>query len=496
VSIDPEVFKTWDQKTQDQALHMLKTRQNAGYLPFFCKNPLCSGDPHGTDDGWDHNHARPDQRPPRWTAPWLTFLMMSGRGGGKTKAGSEITHQVAKAGSVAEMAMIGVTGPDFRETMVEGPSGVLATSNPAFRPLWEPSRRRLVWPNGFIAHGYSAEEADRIRGANVGFAWLDEGAFMDDIETVWMNLLLALRIGEHPHVMITTTPRPTKWLKELVKDPQTVLHRVSTYENLKNLSSVFRDTVLSRFEGTRQGQQELYGEILGDMEGALWKQGMFKHHEGDLPDLSNIVVSVDPAGSANKRSDETGIVVVGIEGYGNDFRTYVIEDATGKYTPKGWATQAVMLKDKYKASTIVAEKNYGGDMVRTTLKNVDEDAYVYLVDSRKGKEVRATPVVGLYEQGKVIHAGKRGDLMEIEDEMTSWVPGESPSPNRVDAVVHGIIYLTKNRGLGGGIKVPGRKKGDEDGVSRERVANMPPRQMSYTQLAKTLPRRSRVHWPR
>jgi phage terminase large subunit-like protein len=488
--LDAEIFKKWDAKTQEQALAMLKARENNTYVPFFCPDPRCSGDPHGRDDGWDHNHARPDQRPPSWTENWLTFLMMSGRGGGKTKAGSEITHQVAKSGKVREMAMVGVTGPDFRETMVEGPSGILATSNPAFRPLWEPSRRRLLWPNGFIAHGYSAEEADRIRGANVGFAWLDEGAFMDDIDTVWMNLLLALRIGENPHVMITTTPRATKWLKELVKDPQTILHRVSTYENLKNLSGVFRETVLSRFEGTRQGQQELYGEILEDVEGALWNNGMFKWHEGDLPAMSNIIIAVDPAGSANKRSDETGIAVIGIEGYGTDFRCWVIEDVSGKYSPKGWATLAVKLKDKYHATCIVAEKNYGGDMVKQTLKSVDEQALIILVDSRKGKDVRATPVVGLYEQGKVIHYGKRGDLMDLEDEQTSWIPGESPSPNRIDAVVHGITHLTKNRGAGR-ITMPGGRRGSQGSTT-----DIPRRPRSITQAASTLRRRSTVNWSR
>ena len=491
--IDPEEFKRWDKASQDAALAMLKARENDTYKPFFCPNPRCDGKPHNSDDGWDHNHARPDQRPPAWAGDWLTFLMMSGRGGGKTMAGSNITHQVAKR--VREMALIGVTGPDLRETMVEGPSGILATSPPNFRPIWEPSRRRLVWPNGCIGHGFSAEEPDRIRGANVGFAWLDEAAFIDKIDEVWMNLLLALRemleVG-NPHVMITTTPRATKFMKELVKDPQTILHRVSTYANLDNLSPVFRQTVLSRFEGTRMGQQELYGEILEDVEGALWNTGMFRHSE-DLPAFSSIIVAVDPAGSANRRSDETGIIVVGIEGYGSDFRAWILEDATGRYSPKGWATRAVALREKYHATCIVAEKNYGGDMVRHTLKSVEETVPVILVDSRKGKELRAQPVVGLYEQGRIIHAGKRGDLMDLEDEMTSWIPGESPSPNRIDAAVHGIIHLTKNRGSGK-ITIPTRAGARQGGDLRE--ASMPRRARSITQTAQTLRRRSTVAWHR
>lgn len=494
-----DAFKRWDPKAQAKALEMIKARQNSAYLPFYCPNKQCSGDPHGNGDGWDHNHARVDQRPPPWLAAWLVFLMMSGRGGGKTKAGSEITHQVAKGGKVAEMALVGVTGPDLRETMVEGPSGILATANPNFKPVWEPSRRRLTWPNGFVGHGFSAEEPDRIRGANLGFAWLDEGAFMDEIEAVWMNLLLALRIGENPHVMITTTPRPTKWLKELVKDEGTILHRVSTYENLKNLSGVFKDQIISRFEGTRQGQQELYGEILADVEGALWKTGMFKYVD-EAPALSKVVVAVDPAGSANRRSDETGIIVIGIAGHGTDFKVYVLADHSGKYSPAGWAREANRLKDEYHAYAIVAEKNYGGDMVRHTLKSVDEQANVILVNSRKGKEIRATPIVGLYEQGKVYHVGARGDLIDLEDEQTAWIPGESPSPNRVDALVHGVDHLTRYMG-GGKIRVPGRAttSDDEDDDKPQRGPQRRiggPFDRSNMIASARTPRRSTVAWPR
>jgi phage terminase large subunit-like protein len=493
MSIDPEAFKKWDKASQETALAMLQAREHDTYKPFFCPKPNCTGKPHNSDDGWDHNHARQDQRPPSWAGDWLTFLMMSGRGGGKTMAGSNITHQVAKR--VKEMALVGVTGPDLRETMVEGPSGILATAPPNFRPVWEPSRRRLVWPNGAIGHGFSAEEPDRIRGANVGFAWLDEAAFIDKIDEVWMNLLLALRemvTTGNPHVMITTTPRATKFMKELVKDPQTILHRVSTYENLDNLSPVFRQTVLSRFEGTRMGQQELYGEILEDVEGALWNTGMF-NYEKEAPALAGVVVSVDPAGSANKKSDETGIIVVGIVGYGSDFKCYVLEDATGKYTPKGWATRAVMLREKYHALAIVVERNYGGDMVKHTLKSVEETVPVIQVDSRKGKEIRATPVVGLYEQGKVIHVGERGDLVDLEDEQTSWIPGESPSPNRIDALVHGVTHLTKYRGSGK-ITVPGQGNREENRSPGGVI--MPTRRAGITQAAQTVRRRSTVAWPR
>lgn len=440
----PDDFDQWSPEAKQRLLASIQDRETNQWKPFFCPNILCDGNPH-PDGTWQHFHARADQRLPKWAEDWLTTLWSSGRGTGKTRGASEITNRVVKR--VPEIALVGATGPAVREVMIEGPTGILATAPPDFRPKWEPSRRRLTWPNGAVAHGVSAEEPDRVRGLNIGFSWLDEAAFMPLIDEVWSNLVLALRVGSNPHILVTTTPRPTKWIKNLIADKRTITRRVSTYENLHNLSPVFREQVLAAFEGTRIGRQELYGEVLEDVEGSLWKPEMIDHIPEDrVPDLVRIVVAVDPAGSANAKSDETGIIVLGISAAGH---VYVLADLTGKYTPAGWAEAAHRAHEEWHADAIIAEKNYGGDMVRHTLESTGyESVRVILVDSRRGKMLRAEPIVGAYERTLVHHvSSSRTDLVKLESEMVEWVPGIGASPNRVDALVHGATDLM--RGLGG-----------------------------------------------
>ena len=253
-------------------------------------------------------------------------------------------------------------------------------------------------------------------------------------------MLLGLRMGSWPKIVATTTPKPTRWMKELIKDPLTITRRVSTYANIDNLAEAFKRTVLDRYEGTRLGRQELHGEILEDVEGALWSWEMFQWVE-EAPPLQRIVVGVDPAGSKNKSSDETGIIVVGV---GHDKHLYVLADHTGRYSPRGWATRANEAYEAFSCDAIVAEKNYGGDMVKHTLETSGYGgARIILVDSRRGKEIRAEPIVARYERHMVSHVGKPGDLAELEGEQTSWVPGQGPSPNRVDAMVHAGTDLLK-----------------------------------------------------
>lgn len=442
-------YRNWKPEHQRKALELLEQSAARSWKPFYCPNPNCSGDPHG--DAWDFPHARVDQRPPPWTDDWLTWLISSGRGAGKTFTGSNVINRASK--NVGRIALIGATGPDLRETMIEGPSGILATAKPGEMPEWNPSRKRLVWPNGCIAQGYSGEEPDRIRGGNNGLAWVDEPAHIALIKEVWEQLLLTLREkGGHPHIIATTTPKPTKWMKALIADARTITTRVSTYANLGNLNPVFRQTILEGFEGTRFGRQELYGEVLEDVEGSLWKAEMMSHLREDLvPTLDRVVVSIDPAGSANARSDETGIIVVG---WSNKLRkAYVLADFTGKYSPSGWASRALVAAEEFGADEIVAEKNYGGDMVKNTIEKEAEHRpglapRVKLVHSRRGKQLRAEPVVAMYEKGDVKHVtGKdRSDLVELEEEQTSWVPGEGSSPNRVDALVHAITELGSGTG--------------------------------------------------
>lgn len=478
-------YKHWKPEFQQKALHLLQERQNKQWRPFYCPDAVCNGQPHiapveirdcplpfGHEwvqvadawfcspgdpdtpargcgvigvpvDEWLWTHARKDQRPPAWKKRWRTWLQAGGRGSGKTRTGSEVTHRVTEM--TPHIILVAPTGPDIRETLVEGESGILATAPPGKRPEWEPSRKRLVWPNGAIARGFSAEEPDRLRGPQSGFIWMDEAAHYPDIEDVWSNALFGLRLGNPSHVLVTSTPKPTKWLKELMKDRRTIHMKVSTYANLANLDPAYREMVIEKYEGTRTGRQELYGELLEDVEGALWHSSMLQHVTEEPDQYDRIVIAIDPAGTANARSDETGIVVVGWA----DRKAYVIADYSGKYSPAGWGNKAWWAHEHYSADIIVAEKNYGGDMVQNVLDTAsDKQARVKMVTSRRGKALRAEPIVAQYEKKRVFHVHDRtdlearpGSLVKLEEEQLSWVPGEGASPNRVDAVVHGLTEV-------------------------------------------------------
>lgn len=438
-----EDFKHWKPEAQAKALELLNEYRDSEWHEFFCPLPGCDGKPH---DDWTWPHARADQHPPPWWDDWLTLFLTGGRGSGKTRTGSEVTHRVTKI--VPHIALVAATGPDLRDTMVEGVSGILATAPPGGRPLWEPSKKKLTWPNGCVASGFSAEEPDRLRGPQTGFAWVDEPAHFPLAQQVWDNLLFGLRIKTgfggkpiRPKVIATSTPRPTRFVKELIASPSTVTHRVSTYANLDNLADTFKAVILDRYEGTRLGRQELHGEVLEDVEGALWTWDMFQWIE-DAPHLVRIVVGIDPAGTCNPKSDETGIIVVGI---GEDKNLYVLHDSTGRYSPEGWGSKANAAYDDFRADLLVPEKTYGQDMVTYVLRNSGyTGARIKGVDSRRGKAIRAEPIVALYEKGRVFHVGRQGDLSDLEDELTTWVPGEGSSPNRLDALVHACTELAGN----------------------------------------------------
>jgi phage terminase large subunit-like protein len=428
-------YRFWKPEYQRQALDLIKEYDGQGWKPFYCKNRDCDGMPHGK---WQHNHARKDQRPPPWSDDWLVWLLNGGRGSGKTRTGSEVVNRAVNL--TPRIALVAPTGGSLRQTLVEGISGILATAPPGQMPKWEPSKKQLTFPNGCIAQGFSGEEPDRLRGPEHGLAWLDEPAHYDDIDAVWANLLLGLRVGNDPKVICTTTPLPNRWMKEISKDPLTILTRVSTYANLANLPPVIRARILERYEGTRMGRQELHGEILEDVEGALWQWDMLRWLD-EAPELERVVVGVDPAGTANPRSDETGIVVVGVAGD----NLYVLDDFTGKYSPDAWAKKVALAVDMYQADAVVVEKTYGQDITLHVFESTKyTDARIIGADSRRGKVIRAEPIVALYERKRVFHVGQRGDLMDLEEEMTSWVPGPgSPSPNRVDALVHAATDLAK-----------------------------------------------------
>jgi phage terminase large subunit-like protein len=402
-------YRNWKPEAQQRALALLREHSESTWQPFYCPSPGCDGHPH---DDWGWEHARADQHPPAWSDGWLTWFMTGGRGSGKTRTGSEVTHRVTR--KVGWIGLVAATGPDLREIMVEGESGILATARPGERPLWEPSRKKLTWPNGAIGQGFSAEEPDRLRGPQHGFVWADEPAHWPLVVECWDNISFGLRIGSHPKIVATSTPLPTKWVKKTLNEPTTIRTRVSTYANLTNLAPPFAELILARYEGTRTGKQELHGEVLEDVEGALWTWDMFEWVESPPP-LQRIVVGVDPAGSKNKSSDETGIITVGI---GTDRCLYVLDDGSGRYTPAGWAAKANSLYEDTSADCIVAEKNYGGDMVRHTLETSGHTGgRIKLVTSRRGKEIRAEPIVALYEKHRVKHVGERGDLSVLEEEL-------------------------------------------------------------------------------
>jgi len=429
VTVDPELYKRWTPAAQEKALQALRSAATSNWRPFYCSRPHCDGMPH---DNWDFNHARTDQHPP--LGDWLVWALLGGRGAGKTRTGAEWVRR--RKNVSPRIALVAPTGPDGRTILVEGESGILATSPPMDRPEWEPSKKQLTWRNGAQAFLYTAEEPDRLRGPQHFDAWLDEPAHYPLINEVWANLLFGLRLGPAPRICITTTPLPIRWLKDLLVEPTTRSVVVSTYANIVNLAPTFAEHILNRYEGTRKGRQEIHGEVLADVDGALWDYQMIEDNRVDeAPELERIVVAIDPAGSTGKRSDETGIIVVGTAN--KEF--YVLNDRSGQYSPTGWADRATGALDDYSGDVIVAEKNYGGDMVRSTLENSDQDAHIQLVNSRRGKVIRADPIVALYEKGRVHHVGVHKDL---EDQMVGWVPG-TDSPDRVDALVHGITALAK-----------------------------------------------------
>jgi len=449
MEFDPDEFRKWTPEAQEQALAMLQ-QQRDGKRVWYCKRGRdCDGKAH---EGVPYSHARSDQWPPPGL-DWFVWLVISGRGAGKTRTGAEWLRKMSE--KVERAAMIGRRGTDVRQTMVEGDSGLIKVCERAQVPYeWSPSKREFTFHNGAKVFGYSGEEPDSLRGPQHGIAWLDEPAHIAQINEVWDNLLMGLRLDGVPggsKVLCTSTPLPTKWLKALIVDPLTRVVRVSTYANLDNLDPNFRRTVISRYEGTRIGRQELHGEVLADVEGALWNFDMIvpnripqiERLEDLIPTMERIVVGVDPAGTSKARSDETGIVVAGKRG--RDL--YVLVDASGKYTPSGWAKKAVDLYDHWQADAIIAENNYGGEMVRSTLINEQATVRVKEVNSRRGKLIRAEPIVSLYEQNLVHHALTLAAVSEgLEEQMTEWVPGKGDSPDRVDALVHALTELADQSG--------------------------------------------------
>jgi phage terminase large subunit-like protein len=379
--------------------------------------------------------ARPEQLEP--PGDWLTWLILSGRGWGKTRTGAEWVIANAQAHPDWRFALVARTSADVRDTMVEGESGIMACSPSWFRPEYEPSKRRLTWPNGFLATTFTAEEPDILRGPQHHGAWADELASWKYLENTWDNLQFGLRLGTRPRVLVTTTPRPVKILRELIADSTTFITRGSTFDNAANLAATQLAKLRKKYEGTRLGRQELTGELLDDIPGALWTRTMLdENRRGKAPELTRIVVALDPAVTAGDESCDTGIVVAGT---GIDGDVYVLADRTCHLSPDAWARRAIIALDEFAADRIVGEVNNGGDLVESTIRTVRRDAPYKAVHASRGKRVRAEPIAALYEQGKVHHVGA---FAELEDQMCTFLPeGTEGSPDRVDALVWAVTEL-------------------------------------------------------
>lgn len=383
--------------------------------------------------------ARANQLAPEGT--WRTWLLLAGRGFGKTRTGAEYVKEMVESGEAKRIALIAPTPGDARDVMIEGESGLKAISPPWNYPYYEPSKRRITWPNGAMATVFSGSNPEQLRGPQHDLVWADELAAWKYPKDTWDNMKFGLRLGDHPHAIVTTTPKPIPLVQKLVKMDSTHVTKGSTFDNQANLADEFIDEVLSEYEGTKLGRQELYAEILDDTEGALWKRNQIeKLRVKKPPHLQRIVVAVDPAVTSEEDSDETGIIVAGI---GTDRKGYLLDDLTTKGSPDEWAKVVVDAYHTWEADRIVAEVNQGGDLVESLIRTVDKKVPYKGVHATRGKYTRAEPISALYEQGRVNHVGSHPKL---EDQMTTWVPstGEK-SPDRVDATVWAFTDLILNK---------------------------------------------------
>jgi predicted phage terminase large subunit-like protein len=412
-------------------------------LPPDKRRELITGLPRALQEEilWDWRlFARPEQLPP--DAAWKIWLILSGRGWGKTRTGAEWVRSVAAHNPNARIALVGRTVADIRDVMVRGESGILAVSPPSFRPRYEPSKRTLVWPNGAQAYTYGAEVPDLLRGPQHHAAWCDELAAWSYPEA-WDQLQYGLRLGEHPQTLITTTPRPTKLIRQLVTEAKSpasgvVLTRGRTHDNRANLPAQFLAEIERRYAGTRLYRQEVEGDVLEDIQGALWRQGpdIHDHRVSAAPQLVRIVIGVDPAVTTHEDSDLTGIIVCGID---HRRHGYVLEDISGRYSPAEWAREVVNAYNRHHADRVVVERNQGGDLVTQNLRAVSAFLPITTVHAAKGKFSRAEPVATLYQRGLVHHVGVH-DALELE--MTSYSPQTARrSPDRMDALVYALTDL-------------------------------------------------------
>jgi phage terminase large subunit-like protein len=409
--------------------------------------------------------AREAQIPP--DGDWQNWLILAGRGFGKTRTGAEWVREQVKAGE-KRIGLIAPTAADARDIMVEGESGLLSVcwsgdkthrGEPLGRPAYEPSKRRLTWENGAIATMFSAEEPERLRGPQHGKIWADELAAWKYLRETWDMAMFGLRLGNDPRACITTTPKPLALLRELAADKNTAITRGSTFDNAGNLAPSFLQIIRDKYEGTRLGRQELYAEILDEAEGALWNRALIEKHRRPGPrsederqalmaKMVRIVVAIDPSGGSDgEKVDEMGIVVAGVDGDGHGA---VLEDVSARLSPDGAARRAISAYDRWGADRIIGEVNNGGEWIGHTIRltaaamraeeaRESESVSYRAVHASRGKQTRAEPIAALDEQGRIHHYG---GFPELEDQMCTWEPlSGMKSPDRMDARVWAFTAL-------------------------------------------------------
>jgi len=398
---------------------------------------------------WDWSvWGRPEQQAPE--GDWAIWAYIAGRGAGKTRTAAEWVREQAKYTTEGQrrFALVARTAADVRDVIVEGESGIMNVTPPSERPLYEPSKRRLTWPNGNTATCFTADEPDSLRGPQFTHAWGDEVAAWRQTPdaagmTAFDNLRVGTRLGRNPQILVTTTPKRVPLLYKLIEESKTgrvVITRGSTLDNSGNLSGAYLDAITGVYAGTRLAAQELYGEMLDDVEGALWAEELIESNRAPfMPQGTPLrIIGVDPSVAENPR-DECGIVVCAATADRDLYRreAWVLEDASILGSPEKWANKVVEMARKW-GCPVVAEVNQGGAMVRNAINAIDPNIKVLEVHSKYGKALRAEPVTLAYEQGRIHHVGYHPDL---ESQMYSWVPGEGKSPDRVDALVHAMTAL-------------------------------------------------------
>ncbi len=395
---------------------------------------------------WRGVNARPNQLQP--DGDWRYWLLLAGRGYGKTKTGGETVREWAANPLPAPIHLIAPTAGDLRNVMIEGPSGILSCFPPDQKPEYTPSKRHQIKlpPHGNIVYGFSADEPQRLRGPQCCRFWADELCAWRFGRDAWDNLMFGFRIGDDLRGVVTTTPKPTKLLREIMTDPATVITRGSTYENRANLAPGFFDSVIRKYEGTRLGRQELMAEVLEDIPGALWTRAMIDNSRVKLQDVQwdkvmRVVVAIDPAVTASEDSDETGIIVAGLT---RSHHVLIFDDQSCKDSPRGWAATAVGLFRQWRCDRVVAEVNNGGDLVAANIASIDRNVPFRAVRASRGKHKRAEPVASLYEQNRVHHVGFFPDL---ENQLCEWThfkaedEGEEAHDDRMDALVWAVHEL-------------------------------------------------------